>query len=305
MIRRRRKVNRRQNILFGNIAKLLLTALSLLILRALLMGTVIANQTVDGASSFIRDHIESWILRTNRTFTDGSQAKEKIAILMLADYGEKIRLFRSQSIQDKVDYATRQRYDLIVCPQRLDSFRPATWSKLRLIHYVLFEDPKLIYDAVLWLDVDTLIWNHSKVSLPIMDYPGDIVGQRDFHRKNSLYINAGVVLFRKTVWVDYVFRQTYRQWDIVFLEGIVFFDNEQDALNRIISSSRSLSIPVDKATSRSTKLGVRSYPELWHLGSQQVTSSSKVSLVHFPNCLSCSSRFLDMYQKIVRFNSNT
>jgi hypothetical protein len=104
-IRRRRKVNRRQNILFGNIAKFLLTALSLLILRAVIMGTVIANQTVDGTSSFVRDHIESWILRTNRTFTDCSQAKEKIAIL-LADYGEKIRPFRSQCIQDKVDYAT-------------------------------------------------------------------------------------------------------------------------------------------------------------------------------------------------------
>jgi hypothetical protein len=47
-IRRRRKVNRRQSILFGNIAKLFLTALSLLILRAVIMGTVIANQTVDG-----------------------------------------------------------------------------------------------------------------------------------------------------------------------------------------------------------------------------------------------------------------
>jgi hypothetical protein len=201
----------RRGILLG----VAVTALLVALLRVL----AVATGRVDGGPSSLDP---SWIVRRG--------PDSGVAVVTLADGGGKISRFRDASLRDKLSYAERHNYTFIAADRSLDPWQPVEWSKLRLVYLALRAHP-----VVLWLDVDTLVWN-KRISVEqfVSKTMGKgLIAQLDLGRvRSSMYWNDGVFAMRDTSAMRSVLADAYRQWDIVLLRGISYFYADQDAVNR-------------------------------------------------------------------------
>lgn len=221
-------------------------------------------------------------------FTIVSGPKDRPAIVMLSDNSPKVSKFQTESIEEKAAYAQYHNYTLVCLTSLLDEYRSATWSKLKLVYKVLNETP---HHTILWLDVDTIIWNR-KVKIEDLSLPSiSISAQLDLHRSiESKYFNAGIFVIHKTDWIMNILRDAYRQWQIVLFQGLFYFDADQDALNLVMGKSGQ---ELDK------HLDLKRYGELWTLSKDLQHSNPYV--LHFPNCLEgrCAPEYLELFRQTI------
>ena len=215
----------------------------------------IINGRIDSNIEQYSQLLEQWtIVRPPMSSTSTSsnvkqQTRKKnrgtvIAMLASSPSQNMMRIF-SPSIHDKTTYAIRHNYSLVMCPMSLDEARDVYWSKLKLISLLLKEG----YDNVLWLDFDTIINNKNMSVEDIIKRAGSgqqqqqqqqqpLLAQVDLHRKiDSLYINAGVMIIRNTPEAMQLLERAYRQWQVVLLKGLLYFDSDQDALSLSLGSN--------------------------------------------------------------------
>lgn len=254
------------------VARVALTLSSVYYLRRLVL--IVMGNVENGP----KDWDPSWIL---------IRGQKPIAIVMLVDRGTKVAPLREASIVDKISYAKRHGYTLIVCPHRLDDTRPVTWSKLRLVYMALDH-----YPIILWLDTDTLIWNPGlTVEEVVKEHDKDLVAQLDLHKsRESRYFNAGVFLIRNTPWTKRVLERAYRQWQVVLFQGIYYFDADQDGLNLITNAGAA-------AEEHDPKIYLYDYGGLWGLPRQE--EANRPWVLHFPNCWDCADTFLEYHKRIM------
>jgi hypothetical protein len=251
----------------------ILTALLIALRRVL----AVATGRVDGGPPLLDP---SWIIR---------RGSGDVAVVTLADGGSKISRFKSASLKDKLAYAKLHNYTLIAADRSLDPSRHIEWSKLRLVYRALHAHP-----VVLWLDVDTLVWNKqiSVESFVAKTQRKGLVAQLDLGRdRSSLYWNSGVFVMRDTPAMRSVLEKAYREWHIVLLRGIVYFYCDQDALNRITFAMT--------AEEFRQNVHLHGYNELWGLPRDTWKDGSAPWILHSPNCLGdCPSMFLEYYKNM-------
>ena len=243
---------------------------------------------------------------------------DRPAIVMLTDGSSKVSKFQNQSIDEKAAYARHHNYTLICCTgtslSSLDEYRSATWKKLKLIYRVLDETS---HDTILWLDVDTIIWNRrmtiehfSPSSSSSSSKSKSISAQLDLHRSmESKYFNAGILIIHKTDWIMHVLREAYRQWQIALFQGIFYFDADQDALNLVMARYDTSSTRRNRSANTGasgnagggdllkTHLDLKRYGQLWTLSKDHRRYNPFV--LHFPNCLKgrCAPEYLKLYHQ--------
>jgi len=195
---------------------------------------------------------------------------------------------RFPSVMDKAAYARRHNYTLIVCATALDASRHPVWSKLRLVFAALRE-----YPLVMWLDVDTLLWDPACPLLEFLNAEGNrnrsFIAQLDLpsNRIFDHYVNAGVFAIRNTTWARNVLRKAYGSWDKEVLNRVKYHFREQDALNEAM------------AADDNRHLRIFRYGGLWHLPYKDGTVHENACLLHFPNCkhTHCDATFRSLYRR--------
>lgn len=231
---------------------------------------------------------ERYISQTISDWTLVQGPIDRPVIVMLADGNKNLKGFQHHSIQEKSSYAQQYNYTLICCQTSLDKYRSPQWSKLKLLYKVIKETK---HELIFWLDVDTIIWDRNR---PIeLESKYDIMAQLDFHRDiTSKYFNNGVLIIRNTEWILNVLKEAYRQYHMSLFQGIFYFYDDQDAMNKLVMAKNEGSI-----SGSSQHLDLKLYGQLWTLFRDARRMNPFV--LHFPACFKgrCVSDYIKYYQK--------
>jgi len=290
----------------------------------------IINGRIDSNIELYSQLLDQWTIvrppnSTTTTTTSKKTRKNRgtVVAMLASSPSQNMMRILSPSIHDKTTYAHRHNYSLVLCPLSLDEARDANWSKLKLIS-LLFEEG---YDTVLWLDVDTIINNKNMsvediIHLLVQREESEnesgvqqsLLAQVDLHRQlDSLYINSGVMIIRNTPQAIQLLETAYRQWQVVLLKGLIYFNSEQDGLCLALGSKdvdlfgrwrRQWNSENGFNPKRPSKIvnggysdeivGVFKYGRLWALPKDVKDDATFV--VHLPGCYgeACVKTLLDM-----------
>ena len=254
----------------------------MLLLLSALAVAVFSGPKLYGIVSGRIDDDQTTASQSIRDWTIVQGPEHRPAIVMLTDGGTKVNGFQSQSVEEKTVYTRQHNYTLICCRTLLDRYRSPTWSKLKLLYKVLTETN---HELAFWLDVDTIIWDRTREIQ--LSAPYSIMSQLDLHRElDSSYINAGVLVLRKTDWMLQMLKEAYRQYQIPLFQGLFYFDADQDALNLVMSKSSVLESYLD----------LRMYGDMWSLFKHSETNPF---VLHFPNCVNgrCLPEYMEYFRK--------
>jgi hypothetical protein len=137
------------------------------------------------------------VLRRSRK---SSAARFAIATLFTPDMADLgLRTSRVMSA-----YAKRHGYQMIVAKARIDTSRPAAWSKLLLIERYFAENPDCAW--LMWMDADAVITNPMQRLEDLVDDNVDFLVAEDPPRSP---INTGVFLVRNCPAAFDMFRRAY------------------------------------------------------------------------------------------------
>lgn len=116
------------------------------------------------------------------------------------DLGDYVHI---QSIQNKLQYTQRKKFDFYFGTNQVDPELIGAWNKLALVHQIL--EKNLNYEWIFWIDVDALIVD-MVFNIPLQDYSNyDFVSYGDedllYKKANTYYgLNTGVFLVRNNDW---------------------------------------------------------------------------------------------------------
>jgi galactosyl transferase GMA12/MNN10 family len=125
----------------------------------------------------------------------------RIAILSL--YNRAYAHIGKYSELNKLPYAKKHGYDVIIYHQLLDTSRPAAWSKIVAIQKHLKK-----YDWIFWSDADSLIMNNDIKVETLIDDNYDLIITRE---KGRTTLNTGSFLIKNTAWSHALLRDIYAQ----------------------------------------------------------------------------------------------
>lgn len=152
--------------------------------------------------------------------------KSKIAIVTLFD--DYYKDIAEVSLDDKIKYAKKHKYNFIFFYEKIDPSRPAQWSKIKAIEYVLKD-----YDWVWWIDIDALIMNKNIKIESIIDENFDII----LTENKYSFISNGSSFFKNTSFTKKFLKECYDlNLDILKDIDIQTFDHEQKPMRKLIQS---------------------------------------------------------------------
>lgn len=152
--------------------------------------------------------------------------KSKIAIVTLFD--DYYKDLAEISLEDKIEYARKHNYNFIYFSNKIDPNRPAQWSKIKSIEYVLKD-----YEWVWWIDIDALIINKDIKIESIIDDNFDII----LTENKYSFISNGSSFFKNTQFTKKFLKECYDlELDILKDVDIQTFDHEQKPMRILIQS---------------------------------------------------------------------
>lgn len=197
-----------------------------------------------------------------------------VVIVTLYDGSARFEGLADAALDNKLAYARRHDYGLVVVRQSLDPARHIVWSKIRAV-LALCDTP---YEFVVWIDLDALIQHQERPLSHI--YQNDdakiwVVG--DVHGA----INAGFFITRTGEWCSSFFEEVYSHWECEVFGGLWTWptmNREQDAMAMVFWTR-------PRKETRTSPYG-----EIWSLG---ITQSRWTFISHYCNCMDCTRLFVE------------
>ena len=182
-----------------------------------------------------------------------------VAIVSLCEYDPARTNLTALSHVNKARYAARHGYPLFMHTQRLDSSRPAAWSKLLLVRKYL-----PYFDWVMWMDCDSFFQNQTmrldgggphegQDENPLLDDRYDVVISAD-----GVMVNTGVFFVRRSAWSFDFLGRVYGTKESPFINHPWW---EQAAMHFALRHNRTAAASAVRHVKFVPQSEINSYPE--------------------------------------------
>jgi galactosyl transferase GMA12/MNN10 family len=131
--------------------------------------------------------------------------RPRIAIVTL--YDEGYQPIGKYSDPNKIAYAKKHGYDIILGHTTLDNSRPTPWSKIVALEKYLDK-----YDWLFWTDADSLIMNQEILLETLIDDDFDLIISKETTLGN---INTGNFLIKNSRWSKKLLKNIYAQTEFI------------------------------------------------------------------------------------------
>lgn len=129
-----------------------------------------------------------------------------IAVVTLAA-GDAYKEAVAVGIENKRAYCERHGYDFICGEESLDTSRPISWTKVRLIQQVMKNSS---YKWIFWTDADSLIMNQAIPLEDLIDDKYNFILSRDMNE-----VNCGQFLIKNCLWSEDFLKAVYAHTDCI------------------------------------------------------------------------------------------